>query len=264
MKHSYRIGLAVLVTGLFSACTHYTLPNDPTADQLYMDSSEVAAQGEPARRSAQPMRQQQAVMQPAAMQPSAMQPAVMQPVASNQSSMSSTECTSDDGLYINDGGVKRESVKVRSTGYGAPPKSFYPDPQRRLMAMRAAKIDAYRSLAERIYGVQIWGGTTLGDMVVERDRFRVYLDTHLRGARVVAENLNEDGSYETEVEVNVDQSLLGIAVPESKAAPCSEQRKPVKSSADGYAMSQVSYNDMKHRPDPTEDSSTSNFYYRTE
>lgn len=121
---------------------------------------------------------------------------------------------------INDNGSPSKSIKIRVTGYGAPPKSFYPDPQRRLMAMRAAKIDAYRSLAERVTGVQIWGGTTIGDMVVEKDRFRVYLDTHLTGARVIAENQQEDGTYETVVELKVGQTFLKQALPKKVNNDC--------------------------------------------
>lgn len=113
-----------------------------------------------------------------------------------------------DRHYVNNEGKPAESVRIRVTGYGAPPKAFYPDPQRRLMSMRAAKIDAYRNLAERVKGVQIWGGTTIGDMVVEKDRFRVYLDTRLSGARVIAENPHDDGTYETIVELKVGQQFL--------------------------------------------------------
>ncbi len=125
------------------------------------------------------------------------------------------------------GKKKVKAIKVRATGYGAPPKSFYPDPQRRLMAMRAAKIDAYRSLAERIFGVQIWGGTTLGDMVVEKDRFRVYLDAHLQGAKVLAENPNEDGTYETIVELTIRQTFLDDTLP-AREKKVSQECSPMK------------------------------------
>ena len=121
---------------------------------------------------------------------------------------------------INNSGKQSKSIKIRVTGYGAQPKSFYPDPQRRLMAMRAAKIDAYRSLAERITGIQIWGGTTIGDMVVEKDRFRVYLDTHLAGARVIAENMQEDGTFETIVELKVGQNFLSQTLPKKVSNDC--------------------------------------------
>jgi len=121
---------------------------------------------------------------------------------------------------INNNGAPEDAVKIRVTGYGAPPKSFYPDPQRRLMAMRAAKIDAYRSLAERVTGIQIWGGTTIGDMVVEKDRFRVYIDTYINGARVIAENPLDDGTFETIVELTVDQNFLSNTLPEKIVNDC--------------------------------------------
>ena len=141
---------------------------------------------------------------------------------SRASSNNSGECVGDNGgkHYINNNGQQVEDTVIRTTGYGAPPKSFYPEPQRRLMAMRAAKIDALRSLAERVSGVQIWGGTTIGDMVVEKDRFRVYLDTHLRGAKVIGENPIEDGSFETIVELKVGQHLLSAALSKPKENNC--------------------------------------------
>jgi len=125
---------------------------------------------------------------------------------------------------INKNGKPAEAIKIRVTGYGAEPKSFYPEPQRRLMAMRAAKIDAYRSLAERITGIQIWGGTTIGDMVVEKDQFRVYLDTHLTGARVISENAQEDGTFETVVELRVGQGFLSNTLPTKVSNNCNQQQ----------------------------------------
>ncbi|HFE38714.1 MAG TPA: hypothetical protein ENK06_09925 [Gammaproteobacteria bacterium] len=154
--------------------------------------------------------------------------------------------------YIDDAGKQARSIKIRVTGYGARPKSFYPDPQRRLMAMRAAKIDAYRSLAERISGIQIWGGSTIGDMVVEKDRFRVYLDTHLAGARVIAENAQEDGTFETIVELKVGQSFLNKTLPTKVSNTCntrstdefkSASASPIKRPLDeNFVLSNFNFN----------------------
>lgn len=138
--------------------------------------------------------------------------------------------------YINESGKQSQSVKIRVTGYGARPKSFYPDPQRRLMAMRAAKVDAYRNLAERISGIQIWGGSTIGDMVVEQDRFRVYLDTHLAGARVIGENSQEDGTFETIVELRVGQDFLNNALPSKVSDNCNGVKQPKFRSASAPPM----------------------------
>ncbi len=103
---------------------------------------------------------------------------------------------------------KLTAVKVGATGYGAPPKNYYPEGQRRLMTMRASKIDAYRALAEIVGGLHVWGGSAIGDMVIERDRYRVFIDSFVRGAHVVSVDAMEDNTYKTIVEMEVDQRFL--------------------------------------------------------
>ncbi len=124
-----------------------------------------------------------------------------------------------DNHYIKmeDNSSKLNQVKISATGYGAPPKSYYPDGQRRLMALRAAKLDALRSLAERINGIRIWGGTTIGNMVVEKDRYRAILDAYVRGATVVSVSPIDDGNYEAVVEIIVDQKFLAYVLPSEQA-----------------------------------------------
>ncbi len=171
------------------------------------------------------------------------------------SAKKSTECGPDTPpLYIDDKGRKAESVRIRVTGYGAPPKAFYSDPQRRLMAMRAAKIDAYRNLAERVKGIQIWGGTTVGDMVIEKDRFRVYLDTYLVGAKVIAENPNEDGSFETVVELKVGSRFLANALGQNQD-PCLQP---------GQSLTQRPHEPHDLRDKPDAELAQSEFYFDKE
>ncbi len=138
--------------------------------------------------------------------------------------------------------TKVESIKVSATGYGAPPPKYYPENQRRLMTMRASKIDAYRALSESINGLHIWGGTTIGDMVIEKDKYRVFVDGFIRGARITSVNANEDGNYETVVELVIDSRFLNRILSAPTAVPC------VKDS------SQVTFA-------PMETESPSTFYY---
>jgi hypothetical protein len=107
-----------------------------------------------------------------------------------------------------DSNEKLTTIKVGATGYGAPPKNYYPEGQRRLMTMRASKIDAYRALAEIVGGLHVWGGSAIGDMVMERDRYRVFIDSFVRGAHVVSVDALEDSTYKTIVEMEVDQRFL--------------------------------------------------------
>lgn len=111
-------------------------------------------------------------------------------------------------LQTDRGNEKVERLKVGADGYGAPPKNYYPEGQRRLMTIRASKVDAYRALAEVVGGLHIWGGTAIADMVVERDRYRLFIDTYVRGARVTGIDLRDDGTVKTSVEMEVSQRFL--------------------------------------------------------
>ena len=100
-------------------------------------------------------------------------------------------------------------VKITAVGHGAT-SSFdaYSTGQKRLMAMRASKLDAYRTLAERVYGIRITGNTTVAGMMVQNDSFRVYIDATLRGAKIQSITPMADGNYETVVEMDFDERLV--------------------------------------------------------
>lgn len=99
---------------------------------------------------------------------------------------------------------------ISATGYGTVEKSDrYSRSQIKLMAMRASKMDAYRSLAEQLTGIQLRGQTTLEDMEVTHDSYQVYLNAYLRGARVKrtsaigSDIYAGDDTFETVVELDL-------------------------------------------------------------
>lgn len=97
---------------------------------------------------------------------------------------------------------------LRVVGYGAVDvESKKPEVQKRLMAIRASKMDAFRAMAERVYGTSVQGSTTVRDMVVQNDRFRSYVETYMHGARVVSTDVMPDGSVETVLEMIIDQGF---------------------------------------------------------
>ncbi|MDX9767007.1 MAG: LPP20 family lipoprotein [Ectothiorhodospiraceae bacterium] len=94
--------------------------------------------------------------------------------------------------------------KIRVSGHGSVPENReYSEGQRRLLAMRASRLDAYRALTEQIYGVRVSGNSTVRDMAIHSDLFRTYLDAFVRGARVLSVTAYPDGVYETELEVTL-------------------------------------------------------------
>lgn len=97
---------------------------------------------------------------------------------------------------------------LRVMGYGAMVKSkSLTDAQSKLMAIRASKLDAYRSMVERVYGTALQGSTTVRDLAVQNDRFRTYVDTYIHGARVVSSDIMSDGTVETILEMVIDQGF---------------------------------------------------------
>ena len=76
--------------------------------------------------------------------------------------------------------------------------------QRRLMAIRSARMAAMRDLAEQIHGLNVEGNTTVIDLMVQNDTFRGVVSGTIRGARTVRINPNGGDTYEVVLEIDRD------------------------------------------------------------
>ncbi len=75
--------------------------------------------------------------------------------------------------------------------------------QNKLLAKRAAEADAYRKLAEAVYGLEINSRTFVKDFVTESDEIRAEVDTFVKGVRLGEPYWYEDGVCEIRAEVTV-------------------------------------------------------------
>ena len=118
---------------------------------------------------------------------------------------------------------------LRVVGYGAvnPKAKGQSKVQKRLMAIRASRLDAYRSMAERVYGTKLSGSSTVRDLVVQNDSFRTYVDTFIHGARVISTDVLEDGSVETILEMVVDAGFRNCLTTENSMRFNSDCRSSV-------------------------------------
>lgn len=76
--------------------------------------------------------------------------------------------------------------------------------QKRLMAIRAARMSAIRELAEQIHGIKVDSNTTVIDLMVQNDTFRGIVSGVIRGARTVRINPTGSDTYETVLEIDQD------------------------------------------------------------
>jgi hypothetical protein len=112
--------------------------------------------------------------------------------------------------------------KVLAVGYGAIGihSSQLTAGQQRLMAMRAARVDAYRNLAEQVYGFRVWGNTAVSAFATQNDNVRTYVDAFIRGARVVNMTITPDGNYEATVELDLTSTFLACVSGKSAVSAC--------------------------------------------
>ena len=80
------------------------------------------------------------------------------------------------------------------------------DAQRRLMAIRAARMAAIRELAEQIHGLQVDSNPTVVDLMVQNDTFRGVVTGIIRGARTV--RINPTGSDTYEIVLEIDRDVI--------------------------------------------------------
>jgi hypothetical protein len=100
--------------------------------------------------------------------------------------------------------IPSQPIVLRVSGYAA--MTVAPDKvtlQHRLLAMRASKLDAYRTLAEQLYGASVYGDSQVDKMVLTSDRYKTLVDTSVRGARVVEVKELQEGGYETILELQL-------------------------------------------------------------
>ncbi|GAA0695749.1 hypothetical protein GCM10009104_24450 [Marinobacterium maritimum] len=97
---------------------------------------------------------------------------------------------------------------INVTGYGAPKSTFENLAQRRLMALRASELDAYRKIAEQVSGLHIVGDTRMDDFIADRDRLRAYLNSFVQGAAITNQEFEADGMAVTTMSLKISRRQM--------------------------------------------------------
>jgi len=145
--------------------------------------------------------------------------------------------------------VQADSLSIlKAEGFGFADAKRFPESQARLMAVRAARIDAQRNLLETINGVRVTAGTTVKDMALESDIVGTRVKGMLQGAFEISSSVSfEADSWVASVTMAVclaqddgdcrgRTSLSSVTQPNLKGAPV-EQRFSAKDVAAVQATS---------------------------
>jgi hypothetical protein len=124
---------------------------------------------------------------------------------------------------IGQGAVNWSAGYIEAVGIGAPPDRSIGKANARPMALRAAKVDAYRNLLEITKGVRVDSTSTIKDFTVESDVINTQVDGLVKGAVVVDQQYMSDGTVEVRVRMplygNLSQIIIPASIEKRKLAP---------------------------------------------
>lgn len=109
-------------------------------------------------------------------------------------------------------------VVLHAVGYAPIEKQLGNSREEKLLqAVRASKIDAYRELAEQLYGHQLSSSTKVRDLVAKDDRIKSRVAGIVRGAKVI-KSYSVGNNYVTELELDTElvYDLMRIQNPDKR------------------------------------------------
>lgn len=115
-----------------------------------------------------------------------------------------TGCSSIFDKHVEYTYIEPDSYPVlKAVGYA--PISAQPgnnESQRTLLAIKASKLEAYRELAEQVYGQRISAGTTVQNSIAHNDQLQSQVQGVIKGAQVIKTYAVGD-TYATELQLDM-------------------------------------------------------------
>lgn len=94
-------------------------------------------------------------------------------------------------------------IELSAVGMGVAPESTISPSQALALAKRAAIIDAYRQIGEKMYGIKINGQDTVKDMVMTNSVVKARVEALIKNADIV-ETIYKDGLCQVTMELKLD------------------------------------------------------------
>ena len=118
----------------------------------------------------------------------------------------------EDELIMNENGpkdannmllTKKAPLRISVLAQGVAPADTISPAQAYVMAKRAATVEAYRLIAEKVNGVVVEGKDTIKNMVVQRSVVKTRVSAMIKNASIV-ETTFKNGMCEVEMEIELN------------------------------------------------------------
>lgn len=125
----------------------------------------------------------------------------------------------DDSVVqkVGHGEINWSKKYVTATGSGASNLKDASVAQARLMAERAAKLDALRNILETIQGIQVSGARSANDLM-SNGEIKTRISGMAQGYKVVDTKYYSDGSVDVVIQMPIDENLTNALVERPKKA----------------------------------------------
>ncbi|PAF47981.1 hypothetical protein BKH41_06710 [Helicobacter sp. 12S02232-10] len=94
-------------------------------------------------------------------------------------------------------------IELSAVGMGVAPESTISPSQALALAKRAAIVDAYRQLGEKMYGIRVNAQDTVRDMVLQNSTIKTKVQALIRNAEIT-ETVYKDGLCQVSMELKLD------------------------------------------------------------
>ena len=132
-----------------------------------------------------------------------------------QEKVSGTEWTQIIEQMGDKGKINWSEGYIEAVGIGAPPERYIGKPQARPLALRAAKIDAYRNLLEVTKGVRVDSTTVVKDFTIASDVINAQVDGLVKGAKVANQEYMSDGTVEVTLRMPIAGGFSQVIIPKA-------------------------------------------------
>lgn len=94
-------------------------------------------------------------------------------------------------------------IEIQAVGMGVAPESTISPAQALALAKRAAIVDAYRQIGEKMYGIRINANDTIRDMIAQNSTIKGRVQALIKNAEIT-ETAYKDGLCQVNMEVKLD------------------------------------------------------------